>query len=389
MNSYEAIGKSVDYGGMILKNPIIFAPTTMGLRQNEYFEKIRRIAAGGCAMIIIGDVPVSAGKFGPSLFSKKGFAFYQQLAEIVHRYDCRLCAQLHQNDTVMTGMFRYVPQLISGKYTKADLRTLMNEQTGDYISGLPVEKVREITASFGPAAVKAAEAGFDMIQVHGDRMCGSFSSTMFNHRTDSYGGSAENRARFAREAVEAVRAALPDIPIDYKLAVRQEHPHYGNAGVLEEEIPVFVPILEQAGVTSFHVTLANHSKLENTIPPANHPEFSSEGCFLKFCDEVRACTTLPICGVGGLTDPEFVNRQLESGRISCAAMSRQLIADPDWVNKVLSGREKEIHKCIRCNQKCLGGMYEHKGVHCIYEGECNHEKCNCLQQQNRKHQAAG
>lgn len=92
-------------------------------------------------------------------------------------------------------------------------------------------------------------------------MCGSFSSSIYNQRTDRYGGSAENRARFACEAVAAVRKALPDMTIDYKLAVRQEDPHYGNAGVLKEELPVFVPLLEQAGVNSFHVTLANHSEL--------------------------------------------------------------------------------------------------------------------------------
>ena len=112
-----------------------------------------------------------------------------------------------------------------------------------------------------------------------------------------------------------MRRALPDIPIDYKLAVRQENPHYGNAGVLEEELGVFVPLLEQAGVTSFHVTLANHGSLTDTIPPANHPQFGQEGCFLKFCDQVRALTELPICGVGGLTDPEFVEEQLARGRM--------------------------------------------------------------------------
>ncbi len=62
---------------------------------------------------------------------------------------------------------------------------------------------------------------------------------------------------------------------------------------------IFVPLLERAGVTSFHVTLANHSALENTIPPANHPYFGHPGCFLKFCNEVRQYTDLPICGVGG------------------------------------------------------------------------------------------
>src|SRR5699024_533915 len=146
-------------------------------------------------------------------------------------------------------------------------------------------------------------------------MCGSFSSTLFNQRTDCYGGSPENRARFAVEAVSAIRCRLPDVPIDYKLAVRQEDPHYGNAGVLESELPVFVPLLEKAGVTSFHVTMANHGELSDTIPPKNHPEFGAEGCFLKFCDQVRALTSLPVCGVGGLTNPDFVEEQLKSGRI--------------------------------------------------------------------------
>ena len=103
-----------------------------------------------------------------------------------------------------------------------------------------------------------------------------------------------------------VRSRLPELPIDYKLAVRQEDPHYGNAGVLESELGIFVPLLVEAGVTSFHVTLANHSSLEDTIPPANHPYFKGEGCFLKFCDEVRQYTDKPITGVGGLTNPDFV-----------------------------------------------------------------------------------
>ena len=363
---YDCIGSPISYGGLKLKNRIIFAPTTMGLPQKQYLQKLRDIAAGGCAMIIIGDVPVGKGFL--SLRSKKGFSYYQTLCRTVHEYDCRICAQLHQNDTNFSGMRKYIPGLITGKIQKSQLRELMNEGTGTYISGLPQDQVRQITASFGDAARLAVEAGFDMIQVHGDRMCGSFSSAIFNKRRDCYGGSPENRARFAVEAVSAVRKALPDIPIDYKLAVRQEDPHYGNAGVLVEELGTFVPLLEQAGVTSFHVTLADHSRLEDPIPPASHPWFSQEGCFLGFCDEVRKYTDLPICGVGGLVHPDFVEEQLRSHRIDCAAMSRQLIADPAWVRKVLGQDPEKIHYCIRCNQKCLGGMYAHKGVHCIYEG---------------------
>ena len=365
MKDYKMLAQSVDYGGLRLKNPIIFAPTTMGLREQEYLDKLEAIAKGGCAMIVIGDVPVLPGPMGP--FSKSGFKRYSRIAEVAHRHGCKVCAQLHQNDTHFSGMFKYVPRLLTGKMKREDLRPLLNQQTGKYISSLPVEKVREITSAFGPAAEQVVKAGFDMVQVHGDRMCGSFSSSLFNHRTDEYGGSAEARTRFAVEAVESIRQRLPNLPIDYKLAVRQEDPHYGNAGVLEEELGVFVPALERAGVTSFHVTLADHGKLEDTIPPHDHPAFSAEGCFLPFCDQVRAFTSLPLCGVGGLSDPDFVEAQLASGRIQCAAMSRQLIADPEWPNKVRDGRAAEIRRCCRCNKKCLGGMYDHTGVHCIYD----------------------
>ena len=354
---YETINSPINYGGLELKNRIIFAPTTFGLAEDEYFEKIRKIAAGGCAMIIIGDVPVGKSLFEKSLFDKKGFAHYQKLVEIVHSYDCRICAQLHQSDSNMLAMLKYVPGVLTKKISMEELRPLLNAEVAPYISKLSTRKIHKIINGFGEAAVLAVKAGFDMVQVHGDRMCGSFSSTVFNHRTDEYGGSAENRARFAVDAVKAIRSRLPEIPIDYKLAVRQ----------VESELGIFVPLLTDAGVTSFHVTLANHSSLEDTIPPAKHPYFKEQGCFLKFCDEVRQYTDKPITGVGGLNQPDFVEQQLASGRITCAAMSRQLLADPEWPNKVISGKIKEIHRCVRCNKKCLGGLQQHQGTHCIYE----------------------
>lgn len=364
---YETILSPVNYGGLELKNRIIFAPTTFGLSDEEYFAKIQKIAAGGCAMIIVGDVPVGKSRFEKSLFDKKGFAFYQKLTALIHAENCRVCAQLHQSDSNMKAMLKYVPGVLMKKISMQELRTLLNQEVAPYITNMPVKTIQKIINGFGDAAELAVKAGFDMVQVHGDRMCGSFSSAVFNHRTDAYGGSAENRARFAVEAVKAVRSRVPGLPIDYKLAVRQEDPHYGNAGVLESELGVFVPLLTQAGVTSFHVTLANHSSLEDTIPPANHPYFKGQGCFLKFCDAVRRYTDKPITGVGGLTDPDFVEQQLAGGRITCAAMSRQLLADPAWPNKVAAGQLDQLHRCVRCNKKCLGGLQQHQGTHCIYE----------------------
>lgn len=119
-----------------------------------------------------------------------------------------------------------------------DLRPLLNQKVSPYVCGLSARKIRQITSHFGRAAIQARKAGFDMVQIHGDRMLGSFASPVFNHRTNEYGGSIENRIRFAVEAVKAVRLQAPDLPIDFKLAVRQENPHYGNAGVLPEELSV-------------------------------------------------------------------------------------------------------------------------------------------------------
>ena len=364
---YDTITSPVNYGGLELKNRIIFAPTTFGLPEEEYFEKIRRIAAGGCAMIIIGDVPVAKSRFEKSLFNAKGFAYYQKLAQIVHGENCRICAQLHQSDSNFKAMLKYVPGVLTKKISMQQLRTLLNDEVSPYITKMSQKKIHKIVRGFGDAAALAVKAGFDMVQVHGDRMCGSFSSSVFNRRTDEYGGSVINRTRFATEAVRSIHDRLPDLPIDYKLPVRQEQPHYGNAGVLESELGVFVPLLVQAGVTSFHVTLANHSSLEDTIPPRKHPYFKEEGCFLKYCDEVRQYTDKPVTGVGGLTSPDFVEEQLTSGRITCAAMSRQLLADPEWPNKVASGQAETIHHCVRCNKKCLGGLQQHQGTHCILD----------------------
>ncbi|MEG0657415.1 bilirubin reductase [Anaerorhabdus sp.] len=353
-----------------LKNRIIFAPTSLGLSHEETVEKYRSIARGGVAMIIVGDVPVSKRGF-LSMYNRKMAKHYQDIIDAIHSEGALACAQLHSSDSKFTSLIKYIPLVLIKKMTPNDLRNKLNESVPHYISTLPLKKVKEIISNFGDAAEKATQLGFDCVQVHGDRICGSFSSSIMNFREDEYGGSPENRAKFAVACVSAIRKKCPNITIDYKLAVRQEKPHYGNAGVIEEEIKVFVPLLEKAGVNSFHVALANHGELEDTIPPVNHPYFKEQGCFLKFADEVKKYTNLPICGVGCLEKPEFIEEQLQNHRIEMAAMSRQLIADSQWVNKVKNNEETSIHTCVRCNQKCLKGMQAHKGVHCIYEGRAS------------------
>ena len=127
---YETILSPVNYGGLQLKNRIIFAPTTFGLPDEEYLAEIRRLAEGGCAMLIIGDVPVGKSKFEKSLFDAKGFAFYQQIVEIAHKADCKVCAQLHQSDSNMLAMLKYIPAVLAKKLTPDQLREKAERRSG-------------------------------------------------------------------------------------------------------------------------------------------------------------------------------------------------------------------------------------------------------------------
>lgn len=350
-------------GSCTLKNRIVFAPTSLGLKKEEAAQKLLSIAEGGTAMIILPDVPVLGRG---ALTQPDSYNEYQKLIQQLHALDCRVSLQLHMSDSDFKKLFRYVPALLFHRFDAAELRKKLNATVGDTVTGMSETRIQRILEGFGQSAMLAQQLGADMIQVHGDRLLGSFSSALYNHRQDAYGGEAVGRAQLAVQAVRQVRQHCT-LPIDYKLAVRQEQPHYGNAGVIESELPVFVSLLEQAGADSFHVTLANHGELSDTIPPASHPYFKEEGCFLKFADEVRSLTPLPITGVGALRTPEFIDEVLDRGRIQLAAMSRQLIADPQWVRKVLHDEEDQLFRCTRCNQKCLGGMMNHQGVHCIWD----------------------
>ena len=157
---YETILSPIHYGGMQLKNRIIFAPTTFGLSDEEYLAKIRAIAQGGCAMIIVGDVPVGKSKFEKSLFDTKGFAFYQQVVKIAHDADCKVCAQLHQSDSNLLAMFKYIPGVLLKKITPDQLREKLNAEVAPYITNMSQRKIRTIISGFGKAAVLAKQAGF-------------------------------------------------------------------------------------------------------------------------------------------------------------------------------------------------------------------------------------
>lgn len=360
----DILASPVSIGGLTLKNRLVFAPTSLGMNPERALDMLTRIAQGGVGLIILGDVSVVNGGFGYSVCRPADLDFFARLLEAAHRCGARVAAQLFVSDNPPCP--RSAPAGGARPSPDEALR-LRNEAVSRYITGLPACDIDSIVESFGKAASLLRHMGFDLMQIHGDRMCGGFLSLLLNRRIDEYGGSVENRTRFLRRCIEAVRRAEPGLPVDLKLPLRQQSPHYGNGGLLADELAEAMPLIEQAGPDSYHVTLADHGALRDTIPDASHPYFQEEGCFLPYADALRPYTQKPICGVGRLQTPGFIRRQLESGRIQLAALCRQLIADPDWPAKALAGDEGRIRHCLYCNADCVGGLMRREGVHCVYE----------------------
>ena len=365
---YQHLLSPLTLRGTTLKNRVILAPTTMGLPPEERAERLLSIARGGTALLILGDMAVEPTfhKSGCDLTCEEGVAECVSLVERLHACGAKVSAQLFSPDYDTEGFLRLRDDPAT---TREELNQFIHGNVDRYITDMSAERVEELIALFGQRAATAKEAGFDMIQIHGDRLLGAFSSTNYNRREDGFGGDAAGRAQFACRVVASVRAAVgEDMPIDYKLAVRQPALGVGKSGPTPEELEVFVPMLEAAGVDTFHVTGANHSNLEDAVPPAAHPTLQGEGCFLPLADQVRRYTQCPICGVGKLQSPDYIDEAIASGRIQLVAMSRQLLADPEWVNKASEGNAEGIRKCVYCNRRCVNNLRNHLPFGCIFDG---------------------
>ncbi len=360
---YDNIFKPIKIRNLEIKNRVVFAPTSMAYDKETYIEKLINMASGEVGLIVIGDIAVvdSFHNAIPTLSNDENIESLKRITDEVHKYGCKISAQLFHTDYDV----KYIRGLMKLKDTSREhIRDMMKASTVNYVNDMSRDEIDNIQNSFVKAAIRAKKAGFDMIQVHGDRLLGSFSSSIFNKREDEYGGNTENRARMSKEIVEKIRAELPEMPIDYKLGIRKENPDIGKGGPTVAEVGTFVSILDKAGVDSFHVTIANHSLIKDTVPMINHPHLKGEGCFLDLAREVRKYTKKIICLVGKLSTPEFINDILED-EVDMVGLSRQLIADDKWVIKVKEGRAEDIDYCRFCNVKCVDALMNRTPFGCV------------------------
>ena len=211
------------------------------------------------------------------------------------------------------------------------------------VKALTHELIRDIVAAYGHVAGLAKRAGFEMLMIHGAHgwLINQFLSPLFNHRRDEYGGSLENRTRFAVEVLQSVRAAVgPFFPIEFRMSGAE----FTEGGYDLDEGVRIAQVIEPY-VDIIHVSAGTYQKTFGITHPSM---FEEHGRNVYLAAEIKKHVNKPVATIGGLTDPEMMEDIVASGKADIVYMARQLLADPETPQKIAEGRDDEIVHCLRC-----------------------------------------
>lgn len=366
----------ITIGNIVLKNRIMFPPLTTGYEERDgsigkqSLAFYTRLAKGGVGYIVLGDVaPIRSFSPTPKLFDDSQIPSFQALADSVHQYGTKIGVQIFHPE--------YDCDAINALFMQKkieEMRARLHHDMEHFVDEVSEETLLNIIKKMCDCAVRAKKAGIDFIQVHGDRLVGALCSTKMNHRTDKFGGSLENRTRFALMLVKALKEAVPDMPIDYKFSIVT--PERGKGGIDLCDAPQFAKWLEEAGVSMLHVAQANHTgNMADTIPPMGVQPY---GFFVDIAGKIKESISIPVSTVGRIIDPAMAERILESNKADIVGLGRPLLADPDWVNKTASGNACDIRRCISCNKGCTDNIQNRSFLSCVLNAENGYEEQRCI-----------
>lgn len=381
----NVILQPIEVGGQTFKNRIMFPPLTTGYEKNGMISEqdmgfYTRLAKGGVGYIVLGDVaPINSFSPTPKLFDDSQIPAFKALADSVHAYGTKLGVQLFHPE--------YDVDAINSLFMQKkfdEMRQRLHHDMMFFTDEVSEEMLMAIIDKMCACAVRAQKAGVDVIQIHGDRLNGCLCSTRMNHRTDKFGGSLENRVRFARMLTRAIRKAVPDMVIDYKLSIVT--PQRGKGGIDEADAVQFAQWLVEDGVDMLHVAQANHtSNMADTIPPMGVQPY---GFFVKIAGDIKKAVNVPVSAVGRIVDAEMAERVIESGMADMVAVGRPLLADPDWGTKIAAGKACDIRRCISCNKGCTDAIQNRQFLSCVLNAENGYENTRSIQPAAQKKKIA-
>jgi len=361
-------------GSVEIKNRIVMPPMTTRTADEEghvtdatmayYMARVR----GGVGLITAEMAsPERAGRHRRrelGIYDDRFLPGLARLADAIRRGGARASIQLghgggHTRRDIC-GETPVAPSAIPHAVYEVSHETIVPEA----MSGARIEAT---VGAFAQAAVRAQQAGFDCVEIHAAHgyLISQFVTPFENRRTDAYGGSLENRARFGLEVLRAVKAAVHGMPVIYRISVDDYFP--GGIDFAEgKQVAIWAA---EAGADALHIAAGHYRSLpsaERMIPPMAY----RDATFLDYAAAIKAAVSVPVIAVGRLGDPDRAATAIESGMADFIAVGRTLIADPDWVEKLRRGEPPR--RCLACNT-CVNDMRGGAQLGCVVNGAAGQE----------------
>ena len=373
---YPHVFSPIRIRGVDFKNRIVLAPPSPNLASRdgkitpEFIDWFRMFARGGVCTLYVGNSSIDITEckdeaYQLDLSNEDGVRELARYADMCKEYDCHASLEINHNgentafETVGHAPYSSSPNISSTERARA-------ERLGrEPIAAIEMtkEKIKETVNKFGEAAAKMKRAGMDVCLVHGGHgnLISQFTSPLYNHRTDEYGGSTKNRARFAIEVCDAIREkAGENFVIEFRI----------SADEIAEEGMHFDETLELIGYLKDHIDILH-------VSAGLHSDFNMK-YFRNWCqnylmdrgfnvhfaaDVKKRYPDLLVTTVGSITSIDMAEEIIASGQADFVAMCRSLMADPDMPNKYAKDMPEERRPCLRC-QTCCKHLMVPKPIYC-------------------------
>jgi 2-enoate reductase len=253
---------------------------------------------------------------------------------------------------------------------------------------LTVDEIKSIVKKFGDGAFNAKRAGFDGVQIHAVHegyLIDQFAISLFNHRTDEYGGSLENRLRFAREIVEEIKNKCgEDFPVTLRYSPKSFIKDLRDGALPGEEFVEKGRDLDEGIEAAKLLVSYGYDSLDTDVGSydswwwSHPPMYQEKGLYRPYAKLMKETVDVPIICAGRMDNPDMALEAIENGTCDIISLGRPLLADPDYVNKLRRNRCKEIRPCISCQEGCMGRIQHYSLLNCAVNPQACKEKDNAL-----------
>lgn len=390
---HKVLFTSTKIGSVEIKNRYAMAPMgPLGLSDSEGGWNQRGIdyyterAKGGTGLIITGvtfsdntveqqsmpNCPNST--YNPVHFVRTS----HEMCERVHAYGAKIFL-------MMSGGFgRVTIPTNLGEFPPVAPSAIPHRWLDKTCRPLTVDEIHTIVKSFGEGAANAKRAGFDGVEIHAVHegyLLDQFAISFFNQRTDEYGGSLENRLRFAREVVEEIKERCgDDFPVSLRFSLKSMIKDWREGALPGEEFEEKGRDIEEGLEAAKLLEKYGYDALDTDVGTYdswlwNHPPmYQKKGLYREYGKLVKEVVNVPVLLAGRMDDPDMAAASIEAGECDMVGLGRPLLADPDIVNKIRADRLAEIRPCISCQEGCMGRVQEFSMINCAVNPQAARER---------------